>query len=760
MKQIRLLKKARFSTKVLAPVVSIMVLSVLLTTWLINRRITSQFQVDAARSLETADSVFRSSETLRAKNLLSRFRTLPNDARYKSAFQSKHPQTVREALKDLPSEQNVDVALFTSSKADLQASAQRDPNLPLSEFQVSSAPAIKQALTGAPKADTVRVGSKLFDVVSVPVFGGNGVPIFGGGSTAPIGVLTIGSEIGDAVARELSQLTQSQIVLLANGRVVASALSGLGYREQFAHLFNEADRTNSRRMAPREVILGEEHFVCKVGKFSSLSGEAGLGYLLLCSYEQPLRALHSTQQMVLSMSGLAIVLGSVIVGFLVRKMTEPLRHLQVTAEAVGRGDFSRQVEIVSEDECGELASAFNTMTANLKRSREELERTVGTLKSTQAQLIQSEKLSGLGEFVAGVAHELNNPLTSVMGFSELLVQAPGHPKQERYLDMIYKSSQRCQKVVQSLLAFARRHPPERKLSNVNALVESAIEFMQYQFRTSNIQVVTQLASNLPESMLDGHQMQQVFMNILNNARQAIDARSGPGHVQVTTENVEPRMRITFEDDGAGIPEENISKLFIPFFTTKEIGQGTGLGLSFCYGVVSEHGGTIQVESKIGRGSKFVIDLPLIPGVAETPPKSIATRLLTSGSPVNLNGHGKRVLVIDDEEGILEMVRGELTQHGYQVDVAQDGEEALRRLSESRYDLALCDWKMPGLTGGEVYDRLLNSNPELCQRFVFITGDVISERVQQFLKERQKKCLLKPFSLAEFRGAVEEALNEK
>jgi two-component system NtrC family sensor kinase len=292
------------------------------------------------------------------------------------------------------------------------------------------------------------------------------------------------------------------------------------------------------------------------------------------------------------------------------------------------------------------------------------------------------------------------------------------------------------------------------------LVESAIEFMQYQFRTSNIQVVTQLASNLPESMLDGHQMQQVFMNILNNARQAIDARSGPGHVQVTTENVEPRMRITFEDDGAGIPEENISKLFIPFFTTKEIGQGTGLGLSFCYGVVSEHGGTIQVESKIGRGSKFVIDLPLIPGVAETPPKSIATRLLTSGSPVNLNGHGKRVLVIDDEEGILEMVRGELTQHGYQVDVAQDGEEALRRLSESRYDLALCDWKMPGLTGGEVYDRLLNSNPELCQRFVFITGDVISERVQQFLKERQKKCLLKPFSLAEFRGAVEEALNEK
>jgi len=369
MKHSRLLKKARFSTKVLAPVVSIMVLSLLLTTWLLNRRITRQFEVDAARSLETADSVFRSSETLRAKTLLSRFGTLPNDARYKSAFQSKHSQTVREALKDLPNQQNVDVALFTSSKADLQASAQRDPNLPLSEFQVSAAAAIKQALaSGAPKADTVRVGNKLFDVVCVPVFGGNGVPIFGGGSAAPIGVLTIGSEIGDAVARELSQLTQNQIVLLANARVVASSVPGMGLREQLAQLFIDAPRTNSHRTGPRQVVLGDEHYVCKVGPFSSLSGDSGLGYLLLCSYEQPLRALHSTQQMGLSISGLAIVLGSVIVGLLVRKVTEPLRHLQVTAEAVGRGDFSHQVQIVSEDECGELASAFNVMTTNLKRS--------------------------------------------------------------------------------------------------------------------------------------------------------------------------------------------------------------------------------------------------------------------------------------------------------------------------------------------------------------------------------------------------------
>lgn len=765
MKPDQLISRASFSTKVLVPVVCIMVLSLLLTTWVVSRRITKQFQTEATRHLETADSVFRSSEDLHARNLLLRFGGLPNDPRYKSAFQSKHPQTVRDALKDLPAQQGVDVALFTSSK-DLQASAQRDPNLPMNEFQMNSAAAIKEALGGATKVDTIRVGKKLFDVVAVPVFGGNGVPIFGGGSTAPIGVLTIGSEIGDAVARELSQLTHSQIVLLANGHVVASALPGLGPHEELAQIFNEAQRT-SPRGTPRQLVLNDEHYVCAVGKFPSLTGDAGLGYLLLCSYEQPLRAFHNTQQMVLLVSGLAIVLGTLIVAWLVQKVTEPLRQLQVSAEAVGRGDFSRQVEITSQDECGQLAGAFNTMTGNLKRSREELERTFSTLKNTQAQLVQSERLSGLGEFVAGVAHELNNPLTSVMGFSELLVQAPGHPKQDRYLEMIFKSSQRCQKIVQSLLAFARRHPPERKLWNVNALLESSVEFMQYQLRTSNIQVVTQLDPTLPQAMVDEHQMQQVFMNILNNARQAIEAKGCPGRVQISTENLGSRMRIVFEDTGAGIAEEHMAKLFDPFFTTKEIGQGTGLGLSFCYGVITEHGGTIQARSKLGEGAAFTIELPLVTATVEAPLRPVSVSSMPPALPpaspalpstVLTDGKGKRVLVIDDETSILEMVRGELTQHGYEVDVASDGEAALQRISETHYDLALCDWKMPGLNGGEVYDRLVSSNPELSQRFLFITGDVISDRVKRFLKERSKKCLLKPFSLAEFREAVEQALN--
>ena len=276
--------KTSFSTKVLLPVVSIMVLLVALTGWSVNRRITKQFRVEAARSLETADSVFRSSESLHAKNLLLRFRNLPNEPPYKGAFQSKSLPTIRDAIKNLPLDQGVDVALFVSSKADLQASAQRDARLSLEQFQISSAAASNRALTGETKADTIRVGDRLFDVVSIPVFGSSGIPIFGGSSSVPTGVLTVGSEIGDGLARELSLVTHSQIVLLANGHVVASTLSGMELRDQFTRLFSETIAGRPRRNGPSQVVLGDEHYFCSAGSFSSLNGDAGLGYLLLSSY--------------------------------------------------------------------------------------------------------------------------------------------------------------------------------------------------------------------------------------------------------------------------------------------------------------------------------------------------------------------------------------------------------------------------------------------------------------------------------------------
>jgi signal transduction histidine kinase len=707
-----------------------------------------QSQAEAARSLATADAVFRNSQKIRNNNLLLRYLHVVNEPRYKAHFQNLDRKTVDTLLTDLLGEHGVDVILFTTSENLLFSHAQRDPLLPIGEFETSSAVAVTQELADGAKADTIRVRDRLFDVVSIPVAGtGDNL----------IGALTFASEIRDTDAQEFSSVAHSQIVLLANGHVIASTLSGQEPNVQLTKLFSDYSAAVGQPGAStriKETVLAGENYYYSAGTFNSLSGDGKLGYLLLSSYEQSLHALHRTQQILVLVSALGILLGTAVVWFFVRKVTEPLRALSASAEAVGQGDFSKKVQVATSDECGELAAVFNQMTENLKRSREQLEATVETLKTTQDQLIQSEKLSGIGEFVAGVAHELNNPLTSVMGFSELLQRADTDPKHQRYLEMIHKSALRCQKIVQNLLSFARRHKPERKLSNINELVEGAVEILQYQMRTSNIEVVSRLDPHLPKALVDPHQVQQVFLNIINNARQAIEAHQPKGCVRIATEARGQILRVTFQDNGPGIPESHLSKVFDPFFTTKEVGKGTGLGLSLCYGIIKDHGGVIKITSKVGEGATFVIELPL---AAESDGASGKIQAPATPTSNVREGAGKRVLVIDDEDAILQMVREMLSGHGYEVDIARDGESALRRLDQTPYDLTLCDWKMPGLNGQQVYERIRASNPVQSERMIFFTGDVINEKAQIFLHERKKVCLTKPFSLVEFRNAVSQAL---
>jgi two-component system NtrC family sensor kinase len=485
-----------------------------------------------------------------------------------------------------------------------------------------------------------------------------------------------------------------------------------------------------------------------------LKGDKSLGYVLLNSYEDSLRDLQKTQQVLFIVSLCAILAGAAAVWFLINKATKPLRELRDSAEAVGRGDFTRRVAVRGNDECGELATVFNQMTENLQSSRAQLEQTVETLKTTQAQLVQSEKLSAVGEFVAGVAHELNNPLAAVIGFSELLKNTDADSKNRRYLDMIYKSAHRCQKIVQSLLSFARRHKPERKPVGVNGLIEAVLEIVHYQLRTSNIEISLQLDQTQPVVLADDHQIQQVLLNVINNARQAIEDHQPHGSIKIVTEVTDQNVHIIIHDNGPGISEENLRRIFNPFFTTKEVGKGTGLGLSLCYGIIKEHGGTITPLSRPGGGATFIIELPVLHVNGDT------TKLLRPGEIKGANPHegaGKKILVIDDETAILEMLREELTNHGYDVDVAADGETALTRLDEKRYDVTFCDWKMPGLNGRQVYENLRARKPDLCRRFVFITGDVVNEQMRGFLEQENRPHLAKPFTFGEVRDAIKSAL---
>jgi signal transduction histidine kinase len=673
---------------------------------------------------------------------------MPKQPYYRAALSSLHGPTMVEPFQTLLAQQGVDLVLFHTPGEQMIASAAREPLASIAAFQAATAALVTRALNKEEVVDTIRVGHRVYDVVSIPVYNGSDIS----------GALTLGSEISDDVAEKLSRLTHSQIVLLADDQVIASQFTRPDSKAQFVNLFRRlSSEPGSPDLALRETIIADEHYFYSGGTFRSSTDADAFGYLLFYSSEQALRTLQSTQHALILISGVAILLGSALICFLVGKVTQPLRELRDSAEAVGRGDFSRRVQVRSEDECGELARVFNQMTENLKNSREQLETTVDTLKTTQAQLIQSEKLSGIGEFIAGVAHELNNPLTSVMGFSELLRNTDVDPKYKRYLDMINKCALRCQKIVQALLSFARRRAPERKPVCLNGVLEAALEILQYQLRTSNVEVITRFDSALPLAMIDPHQMQQVFVNILNNARQAIEADKPGGWIRVSTSTREDTIRITFEDSGPGIPPESLSRIFDPFFTTKEVGQGTGLGLSLCYGIIREHGGTITPYSRPGKGATFVIELPVSHEAADLP---AGVHSSEPAPPSSQEGQGKRILAIDDEEPILLMMRETLAPHGYEVDVASDGQSGLAQLSRKQYDIVLCDWKMPGLNGGHVYQRLCQTHPHLSSRVIFITGDIVNEKTRAFFEQENRICLAKPFTLAEFHTAVRRVMTSR
>jgi two-component system NtrC family sensor kinase len=230
----------------------------------------------------------------------------------------------------------------------------------------------------------------------------------------------------------------------------------------------------------------------------------------------------------------------------------------------------------------------------------------------QEQLVQSAKLSAIGQMISGVAHELNNPLTTVMGYTQLLLASDVDESVKADLQKVYDDALRAQRIVQDLLVFARQKKPQRSPTDVNEAIERTLALRSYELKVHNIEIITELEENLPWTMADGYQLQQVFLNIINNAYQAMSQQGGPGTLSVRSECMDDdTIRVTFTDTGPGIPAEVLERIFDPFFTTKDVGMGTGLGLSVSHGIVQEHGGRISAESGPGGGAVFVVELPVV-----------------------------------------------------------------------------------------------------------------------------------------------------
>ena len=371
------------------------------------------------------------------------------------------------------------------------------------------------------------------------------------------------------------------------------------------------------------------------------------------------------------------------------------------------------------------------------------------------QLLQAEKLAALGQTISGVAHELNNPLATILTWAERLSQRPPgeiDEKTRRGLETILSESERAAKIVRNLLTFARKRQSTRAMVDLNHVVRETLALRAYEQRITNIGIVDALAAGLPQVFADAHQIQQVLLNLVINAEHAMLTANGRGTLVVRSWHDVDRDAIILEinDDGPGVAKEVQPKIFDPFFTTKEVGKGTGLGLTVAYAIVQEHGGRIRLASNDGMGASFFVELP-VSGTPLQPPVP-APQMANVEALINSS-----VLVVEDEPALAAAVSEALTDAGFAVDRAGDGEEALRRVSAKSYDLIVCDLKMPKIDGMQFYHKLSDSHVDVARRVIFVTGDVAGTEAEKFLQESGCRWLAKPFRLGDLLRTAREIL---
>ena len=367
----------------------------------------------------------------------------------------------------------------------------------------------------------------------------------------------------------------------------------------------------------------------------------------------------------------------------------------------------------------------------------------------QEQLIQSEKMSAIGQLIAGVAHDLNNPLASVVGFSDFLAEAGVPASLEEPLQVIRQEAERAATIVKNLLSFARTQEGERVRQPIQPLLDSTLVLLRNQLMAHKVEATLDVEPGLPEVEVNANQIKQVFVNLINNACQAIASDAPSGRIWISAKRAQDVIAVSVTDSGPGIPEDVAARVFEPFFTTKPEGEGTGLGLSICQGILKEHGGRISLESRPGSGATFTVELPVgVPAVRAEP----APAPRGEAKPLH-------ILVVDDEPHILHYMRATLESWGHTVEVASDGAYALERALAGPFDVIICDLRMPHLSGRDMYMKLVRQDPRVAERIIFATGDTVRGDTLQFLDGLGRPYLHKPFTLAELRAALGHAAKQ-
>jgi len=383
------------------------------------------------------------------------------------------------------------------------------------------------------------------------------------------------------------------------------------------------------------------------------------------------------------------------------------------------------------------------------------------LQRIQTRLVQSEKLVSLGQLLSGIAHELNNPLTTILLSTQMLRQRIPLNLEEEAIQL-EKESFRAVNIVRSLLDFVRQKPIRRDPLDVVAVLDESVKLTKSQLDLHNVILKTDYSKASSLVIGDPYRLQQVFINVINNACQAmaeqkrsrvLKIRIEEGESRLETEKQDIFTRIIFQDTGPGIPPENLPFLFEPFFTTKTDGKGTGLGLPIAHGIVIQHEGHIWVESLPGEGARFYVEIPIVKEekISESlphPASKPSTGTLRSGN----------ILIIDDEVALTAVLKMALERKGYTVDVAHHVEAALRNIGNKIPSLILCDMHLQGITGMDFYSKLREAMPDV--PVIFMTGDSLDNHVRNFIESTQAPCLIKPFELVELTDKINEVFSNK
>ncbi len=402
------------------------------------------------------------------------------------------------------------------------------------------------------------------------------------------------------------------------------------------------------------------------------------------------------------------------------------------------------------DEQGRVLMSIAHQTAlALEKARlyAELQARLGELQQTQDQLIQADKLKALGTLLSGVAHELNNPLSTILMSAQLLLTNRALPEAVRErAGAIESECGRASRIIRELLAFARQRRPERRRVDVNEIVRDALQLYGPDFALKRIRIASELGASVATISADPFQLQQVLLNLFTNAAHAMSASGRPGVLTVRTAQTDAGVTIVVEDNGPGIPAENLRRVFDPFFTTKAVGEGTGLGLSLCIGIIEAHDGHLAAENVPTSGARFTIQLPLGEEVVDVIEEPAA------------GGNDARdavdILVVEDEPALRAALVQVLRMEGHRTVAAATGHAALESLARETYDVVILDLRLPDIDGKAIWQWISRHHPGLCERVVFMTGDTLSPGSNRFLQEAGRPVLAKPVAMDELTRMVD------